>query len=122
MSEHTDHAHQWRATSRVFALVCECGTVYHNWLLAEIDKLKASATADADPARSHLTRDEVNKLLVDLCEAQAGAASAQNEAAALRAELDHVRHALELQAIALRAELDEAKHAIEARIIHVPHP
>jgi hypothetical protein len=40
-----EHKHQWRATSKVFALVCECGVVYHDWLKVEIEKLKAASSS-----------------------------------------------------------------------------
>lgn len=79
-----DHAHHWRATSKVFALVCECGTAYHEWLLAEIERLK-TATAPLPPAVS------------------------AEEVATLRAQLEEARS----QSAALRAELDEARQEIE---------
>ena len=84
-----EHAHHWRATSKVFARVCDCGVAYHEWLLTEnewllteVDRLKA-----APPALS------------------------STEESALREQLEEARR----EATALRAELDEARRALEAR-------
>lgn len=42
----SDHDHKWRATTKIFALVCECGEVYHDWLKAQLTKLAAATTSD----------------------------------------------------------------------------
>jgi hypothetical protein len=81
------HAHHWRATNKIFALVCECGTVYHEWLLAEIDRLKA-AGASAAPA---VSAEEVAALRAQLAEAQ-------RDREALRAQLDEAQKELATRA------------------------
>jgi hypothetical protein len=87
------HAHHWRATNKIFALVCECGIVYHEWLLAEIDRLKA-AGAVAVPA---VSAEEIAALRTQL-------ADAQRDRDALRAQLDEAQKEL-----ATRAEQVTAK-------------
>jgi DNA-binding FadR family transcriptional regulator len=38
------HDHKFRATSKVFALQCECGVVYHDWLKEQLQALKMPAS------------------------------------------------------------------------------
>ena len=90
-----DHAHHWRATSKVFARVCDCGLAYHDWLLmenewllTEVDRLKAAAPTTPGP---------------------------NEEVVTLRAQLEEARGA----SVKLRAELDEAKRELEARAAQV---
>jgi hypothetical protein len=85
------HAHHWRATSKVFALVCECGTTYHEWLLAEIDRLKATA-APTQPA------EEVLALRAQLEELR-------RESAGLREQLEEARRELEAQAAKVTSQV-----------------
>ena len=85
------HAHHWRATSKIFALMCECGTVYHDWLLAEIDRLKTASTA---PGPS----EEVTTLRAQLEEAR-------RETTAVRAELDEAKRELEARAAQVTATI-----------------
>lgn len=80
------HAHHWRTTSKVFALVCECGIVYHDWLLAEIDRLKATGV----PVTPTVSAEEI---------------------AALRSQLEEARRERD----ALRAQLDEAQKEFATR-------
>ena len=80
-----EHAHHWRATSKVFALVCECGVVYHDWLVAEIDRLKKSGAAPV------ISAEEVAALRAQL-------EAARTETATLRAELDEAKRELETRA------------------------
>lgn len=87
------HAHHWRTTSKIFALVCECGIVYHDWLLAEIDRLKAAGV----PVTPAVSAEEVAALRTQL-------ADAQRERDALRAQLDEAQKEL-----ATRAEQVTAK-------------
>ena len=91
-----DHAHHWRATSKVFARVCDCGLAYHDWLLmenewllTEVDRLKAAA-APTTPGPSE-------------------------EVVTLRVQLEEARSA----SVTLRAELDAAKRELEARAAQV---
>lgn len=88
-----DHAHHWRATSKVFARVCDCGVTYHDWLLmenewllTEVDRLKAVPTAPTAP-------------------------SSTEEITTLRAQLEEVRQ----EAATLRTDLDVARRELEAR-------
>jgi DNA repair exonuclease SbcCD ATPase subunit len=82
-----EHTHQWRATSKVFALVCECSVVYHDWLKAEIEKLRtAASSAEADELRAKLVARD----------AELNAARAELDAA--HAALDEARRELERQA------------------------
>jgi uncharacterized protein (DUF3084 family) len=83
-----EHSHQWRATSKVFALVCECGVVYHDWLKAEIEKLR---NANASP-------QDANALRVELNNKQAELDAARRELDAAHAALDEARRELERQA------------------------
>lgn len=85
------HTHHWRATSKVFALVCECGTVYHDWLLAEVDRLKVTAPTPPPPP------------------------GPSEEVITLRAQLEEARS----ETAKLRADLDEAKRELEARAAQV---
>jgi predicted nucleic acid-binding Zn-ribbon protein len=84
------HAHHWRATSKVFALVCECGVVYHDWLLAEVDRMKKEAIA----SQSVPSAEEITALRAQLEEAR-------RERDALRGELDEARKELETRAAAI---------------------
>lgn len=84
-----DHAHQWRATSKVFALVCECGLVYHEWLVAEVDRLKAPSSASGDDVA--VLRIQIDEALAESDKLRAGNAS-------LRAQLDEAKQQLEKQA------------------------
>lgn len=93
-----DHAHHWRATTKVFALVCECGLVYHECLLAEIDTLKAALTASMPSVTPLITPTEDTNLL------RAELQQAQLATVTMREELDAARRESEK----LRAELDEA--------------
>lgn len=115
MSDTGDHTHRWRATSKVFALVCDCGTVYHNWLLAEIDKLKATTATPPEPLEPYITQ-------ADLDNATAVTDRLHEELAKLRAssqaEIDRLRVALESaqhESTALRGELHEARLALEVQ-------
>ena len=79
------HAHHWRATSKVFARVCDCGVTYHDWLLmenewllSEVDSLKAAVQTSSTTSNS---TEEVTALRAQLEEAR-------REVAALRADLD----------------------------------
>lgn len=81
-----DHKHHWRATSKVFALVCECGTAYHEWLLAEVERLK-SASSPPEPAVIAALNEQL--------------AEVRRERDALRAELDEARAELERRATAI---------------------
>lgn len=94
-----EHAHYWRATSKVFAMVCECGVVYHDWLVAEIGLLKKGAVAAAPPpAAAPASIEEVAALRAQLEEAR-------REAASLRGELDEARRELEAQAQKVSAQI-----------------
>jgi DNA repair exonuclease SbcCD ATPase subunit len=81
------HAHQWRATSKVFALVCECGTVYHDWLKAEIEKLRTASSPQ-----------EANALRAELDIKRAELEAARRELDAAHAALDEARRELERRA------------------------
>lgn len=79
------HAHHWRATSKVFARVCDCGVAYHDWLLmenewllSEVDSLKAAV--QTSPATPNST-EEITALRAQL-------EKVQREAAELRSDLD----------------------------------
>jgi hypothetical protein len=85
------HTHHWRTTSKVFALVCECGTIYHDWLLAEVDRLKAVSTASGPS-------EEVITLRAQLEEAR-------SEAVKLRGELDETKRELEERAAQVTAKI-----------------
>jgi hypothetical protein len=92
-----DHAHHWRATSKVFALTCECGIVYHDWLLAEVERLKTAAA----PASPSISAEEVAALrtqLNDVC----------RERDMLLAELVEARAELEKQAAAITQSVTSA--------------
>jgi hypothetical protein len=82
-----EHEHHWRATSKVFALVCECGIAYHEWLLTEIDQLKVASVSPPPQGPN----EEVVALRAQLEEAR-------REAGSLRAELDEARRELETRA------------------------
>ena len=89
-----EHAHHWRATSKVFARVCDCGVAYHDWLLmenewllSEVDSLKAAVQTSSTASNS------------------------TEEITALRAQLEEVRR----EAAALRADLDLAHRELAAR-------
>jgi len=86
-----EHKHQWRATSKVFALVCECSAVYHDWLKTEIEKLRSSSSVpqEADELRAKLNAQRV-------------------ELDAARAELDTAH-----------AALDEARRELEVRAAEI---
>ena len=86
-----EHAHHWRATSKVFARVCDCGVAYHDWLLTEnewllteIERLKAVPAALS-------STEEITTLRVQLEEAR-------REAATFCADLDVARRDLEASA------------------------
>lgn len=116
MSDTEDHTHRWRATSKVFALVCDCGTSYHDWLLTEIEKLKVVAALPPAPLEPYITQadidnatavmdrlhEELAKLRtssqVEIDRLRIALESAQHESTALRAELHDARAALEIQA------------------------
>jgi hypothetical protein len=82
-----DHPHHWRATSKIFALVCDCGLTYHEWLLAEIERLKTAAGPSAAAAEITTLNDQL--------------AEVRRERDALRADLDEARETLERQAAAI---------------------
>jgi hypothetical protein len=78
----SDHAHHWRATSKIFALACECGIIYHDWLLGEIDRLRKSAVSSDDAMLREMTlSEELSK--------------ARREIENLRAMIDEAKHELE---------------------------
>ena len=90
-----DHAHHWRATSKVFARVCDCGLAYHDWLLmenewllTEVDRLKAAPPTTPGP---------------------------NEEVIALRTQLEEARS----ESVKLRAELDAAKRELAERAAQV---
>ena len=94
-----DHAHHWRATSKVFARVCDCGLAYHDWLLmenewllTEVDRLKAAAPTTPGP------NEDVVALRVQLEEAR-------SESVKLRAELAAAKRELEERAAQVTAKL-----------------
>jgi hypothetical protein len=84
----THTQHHWRATNKVFALVCECGLVYHEWLQIEIEKLRSAAAAPLAPTGPS---EETIALRVQLEETQ-------REVTTLRTQLDGVKSELEIQA------------------------
>ena len=96
-----EHTHHWRATSKVFARVCDCGVAYHDWLLTEnewllteVDRLTAAPLA--------LSSVEESTLRAQLEEAR-------REAAILRAELDEARRELvEARANKVSPQIDAA--------------
>ena len=100
-----DHAHRWRATNKVFALVCECGLVYHDWLLAEVDRLKKPASSD-DVA---VLRIQLDEALVESAALRTQIDEAQAESTRLRALLDTA----DREGVDLRTQLDEAKQQLE---------
>jgi len=84
------HAHHWRATSKVFALVCECGIIYHDWLVVEIDRLKQpTAPVQGDTVFALQTQLEETRKERDV----------------LRAELEEARRELEARAQAVAARI-----------------
>jgi len=108
-----DHVHQWRATTKVFALVCECGTAYHEWLLTEIERLKVAASTPPEPLEPFITQDDVDRVRstmqeeidqlragsqVELERLSTALTAVQTENAALRAEIEEARRELEVQA------------------------
>jgi hypothetical protein len=93
--EHTDH--HWRATSKVFALLCECGVVYHDWLQVEIEKLRAAAAAGAAPAPTGPSEETIT-LRAQLEEARREAATLRTQLAEARAVIDEATRELEVQA------------------------
>jgi len=109
-----EHAHHWRATSKVFALVCDCGVAYHEALVAEIEHLHTvqlqlktatpAATVEVGDLRAQLEEAarEATALRAQLEEAA-------REAPALRTQLEEARR----EATALRAELDEARRELD---------
>lgn len=100
-----DHTHQWRATSKVFALVCACGVPYHEWLLTEIEKLKATA---AQPMEPFVTQEEVDRIQGDLLALRV---SSQKEIEQLRAALSSAQ----LEGTILRSELEDARRELEVQ-------
>ena len=112
------HAHQWRATSKVFALVCECGLVYHEWLVAEVDRLKApSSTSGDDVAVLRIQLDEAlaeaDKLRAQLGEVDQRAAENHRIHEKVIAESRERFEAVHAENSSLRAQLDEAKQQLE---------
>ena len=62
------HDHKFRATSKVFALRCECGVVYHDWLKEQLQALKM-------PQASPLVEQQLRAELLEtkeMLELQAG--------------------------------------------------
>lgn len=109
-----EHAHHWRATSKVFALVCDCGVACHEALAAEIEQLKA-ATPTA-PADVGVPRAQLEEAVREATALRTQLEEAVREAPVLRAQLEEARR----EATALRAELDEVRRDLEARAKVVP--
>jgi hypothetical protein len=64
----SDHVHKWRATTKIFALACECGAVYHDWLKDQLAKLSAAASSSEETAKLRAELEEAKVAL----EKQAG--------------------------------------------------
>jgi HAMP domain-containing protein len=95
-----EHTHQWRATSKVFALVCECSVVYHDWLKAKIEKLQTAAS----PTEANELRAKLNAQGAELNTARA-------ELDAAHAALDEARRELERQAAVIADMLSKNANA-----------
>jgi septal ring factor EnvC (AmiA/AmiB activator) len=98
-----EHKHHWRATSKVFALVCDCGEVCHEYLSKEMDRITSNAQAVIAPvaelpppidvaASFEATIQQLNS---DVLTLRSLLDAAQREVAELKPQLETARRELE---------------------------
>jgi septal ring factor EnvC (AmiA/AmiB activator) len=98
-----DHKHHWRATSKVFALVCDCGEVCHEWLSKEVDRITSNGQAVIAPMpmlppivdnSAHLEAT-IQQLNVEVVALREQLAVAQRETAELKPQLETAKRELD---------------------------
>lgn len=94
-----DHEHHWRATNKVFAKVCDCGAIYHDWFTAQLVPLIVTqgtlppivdVRAALEGTIQQLTR-EVSTLRDQLAAALAEVGALQPALATAKDELEKLR-------------------------------